>query len=188
MLKIPFNEMNVFQKANWLADQFGEAICTVSYRPYWDMSGDEQDEAKQRFFMYLDRENVMITEDVLEHIADMVYLAEAVREYIQRNSVINSIAKKILPFVESKVTIVKFSEFGFPVAIQTVLKSVENKSYAQYDEALWIVHKPKRKRSEHRNIVLPHESLLVYIGWIDINMKNIAYSQINDITRQSKYR
>ncbi|RXZ78149.1 hypothetical protein EBB07_29280 [Paenibacillaceae bacterium] len=91
---------------------------------------------------------------------------------------------------ERKVTIVKLSEFGFPVAFQTVIKKVVVKPYAQYSESLRILHRPKRKRSNYENIILPDESILVYDGWINVDIdstKNITESK-HFIIKQSKYR
>ena len=190
MLKtISFNQMNSFQKAEWLSDMFGEAICSVSYKPYWEMTAEEQAQAKQKFFDYIKHENAIIENDVINYIQSD-NLASAVREYLSNNSLISQAAKKLNKLIGEKVTIIKFSDFGFPILFHTVIQKVENKPYAQYDESLIIVHKPKRKRTLWKNIILPNESLLVYKGWINIDKDQLLYDTSKDenmIIRQSKY-
>ena len=191
MLKtISFNQMNSFQKAEWLSDMFGEAICSVSYKPYWEMTAEEQAQAKQKFFDYIKHENAIIENDVINYIQSD-NLASAVREYLSNNSLISQAAKKLNKLIGEKVTIIKFSDFGFPILFHTVIQKVENKPYAQYNEALWITHKPKRKRSLYRNIILPNENILVYRGWLNIDMNKLIYNTTpkNEFitVQQSKY-
>lgn len=186
---ITFNELNSFQKAEWLSDQFGESIFMVGYKPYWEMTEEEQEQAKQRFFEKLNKENATIENEVFNHIQSY-HLASVVREYLSLNSPITQVTRKLNGLIGEKVTIVKFSEFGFPVVFNTVIDKVENKPYAQYNEALWLTHKPKRKRNLYRNIILSDESLLVYRGWLNIDTDKLMYNVSNEsemIIRQSKY-
>jgi hypothetical protein len=164
---ITFNELNSFQKAEWLSDQFGESIFMVGYKPYWEMTADEQEQAKQIFFEKLNKENAIIELDVFNHIQSY-HLASVVREYLSLNSPITQATRKLNGLIGEKVTIVKFSEFGFPVVFETVLNKVINEPYAQYKESLVLIHKPKRKRTLWKNRILPNESLLVYHGWLNI--------------------
>jgi hypothetical protein len=164
---ITFNELNSFQKAERLSDMFGDSIFTVAYKPYWEMTEEEQEQVKQRFFEKLNKENAMIENDVFNHIQSY-HLASVVREYLNLNSPITQATRKLNGLIGEKVTIVKFSEFGFPVVFETVLNKVINEPYAQYKESLVLIHKPKRKRSLWKNRILPNESLLVYHGWLNV--------------------
>ena len=164
---ITFNELNSFQKAEWLSDQFGESIFMVGYKPYWEMTEEEQKQAKQRFFEKLNKENAIIENEVFNHIQSY-HLASVVREYLSLNSPITQATKKLNGLIGEKVTIVKFNDFGFPVVFETVLNKVENEPYAQYKESLVLIHKPKRKRTLWKNRILPNESLLVYHGWLNV--------------------
>jgi hypothetical protein len=164
---ITFNELNSFQKAERLSDMFGDSIFTVAYKPYWEMTEEEQEQAKQRFFEKLNKENAIIENEVFNHIQSY-HLASVVREYLSLNSPITQATRKLQELTGEKVTIVKFSEFGFPVVFETVLNKVINEPYAQYKESLVLIHKPKRKRTLWKNRILPNEELLVYHGWLNI--------------------
>jgi hypothetical protein len=164
---ITFNKLNSFQKAERLSDMFGDSIFTVAYKPYWEMTEEEQEQAKQRFFEKLNKENAIIENEVFNHIQSY-HLASVVREYLSLNSPITAATRKLQSLIDEKVTIVKFSEFGFPVVFETVLNKVINEPYAQYKESLILIHKPKRKRSLWKNRILPNESLLVYHGWLNV--------------------
>ncbi|AJA41515.1 hypothetical protein AXJ14_gp196 [Geobacillus virus E3] len=163
---ITFNELNSFQKAEWLSDQFGESIFMVGYKPYWEMTTDEQEQAKQIFFAKLEKENAVIELDVFNHITSD-NLISVLREYLCL-SPITQATRKLNGLIGEKVTIVKFSEFGFPVVFETVLNKVINEPYAQYKESLVLIHKPKRKRTLWKNRILPKDELLVYRGWLNI--------------------
>jgi hypothetical protein len=164
---ITFNELNSFQKAERLSDMFGDSIFTIAYKPYWEMTEEEQQQAKQVFFEKLNKENAIIENEVFNYIQSY-HLASAVREYLSLNSPITQATRKLNGLIGEKVTIVKFSEFGFPVVFETVLHKVENEPYAQYKESLVLIHKPKRKRTLWKNRILPNEELLVYHGWLNI--------------------
>lgn len=160
----------------------------VGYKPYWEMTEEEQQQAKQHFFEKLNKENAMIENDVFNHIQSY-HLASVVREYLSLNSTITAATRKLNGLIGEKVTIVKFSEFGFPVVFETVLHKVENEPYAQYKESLVLIHKPKRKRTLWENRILPNESLLVYHGWLNVK-DEIFYNITKTPTitmKESKY-
>lgn len=67
-----------------------------------------------------------------------------------------------------KYTLFGFNDFGFPQTTHTVIEKISIEKYAQYDNALFIVHRPKRKRTSYRKVVLPDNTLYIYKGWIDV--------------------
>lgn len=87
------------------------------------------------------------------------------------------------------MTILKFSEFGFPITIHTTITSAEDKSYAQYKESLQIIHKPKRKLTNYRNIITGREQIAIYDGWLNIDDKasQVIESSNNVTVSRSKY-
>ena len=68
-----------------------------------------------------------------------------------------------------KVTIYSKSEFmGNIIATETKLKSFTFRKYAQYYNALEVVHTPKRKRTTYRKICTPcggSPNILILEGW-----------------------
>jgi len=68
-----------------------------------------------------------------------------------------------------KVTIYSKSEFmGNIIATETRLKSFTFRKYAQYPNALEVVHTPKRKRTTYRKIYTPcggSPDILILEGW-----------------------
>lgn len=76
-----------------------------------------------------------------------------------------------LPNIEEnqKVTIIKQSEFGFPIAIQIKFKKMYLKDYAQYKDCLRIVGTPARKRKCYEYLIRPYQDFTIVNGWVDIN-------------------
>lgn len=66
-----------------------------------------------------------------------------------------------------KYTLFGFNVFGFPVTIHTVIYKAYIGSYAQYNNMLYIEHKPKRKRTIYRMPILPHQAFYIWKDWID---------------------
>lgn len=86
-----------------------------------------------------------------------------------------------------KVTILNFNDFGFPATTQTTIKEAFVKSYAQYDNALFIIHKPKRKRTYIRKVFTPNETVLIFDGWHELKTDMFVNSSKthNAITQNS---
>jgi len=88
-----------------------------------------------------------------------------------------------------KVTIFKFSEFGFPYALQTTICSVEYQDYAQYRNIPHIYHKPKGKQKHYVLRITGYESLLVWDGWQDVDVDMYQSSSTSgDITTRHTLR
>lgn len=194
-----FNEMNLVQKLDWVSDMLGEACCMVNgFKPYKELSEQEQKQVKIQFFDFLNKENAVLTSSLIA-LAEEEYktspLASLLRQYgyhvITPDTPIKKAAEALQAHKENKITIVKFSDFGFPIAIQTVLNSVEVKPYAQYSESLVLIHKPKRKRSLWKNTILPNESVIILEGWHNVDSEKLTYNTLeeneNITVKQSKY-
>ena len=88
-----------------------------------------------------------------------------------------------------RVTIFKFSEFGFPYALQTTICSVEYQDYAQYRNIPHIYHKPKGKQKHYVLRITGYESLLVWDGWQDVDVDMYQSSSVSgDITIRQTLR
>lgn len=76
-----------------------------------------------------------------------------------------------LPNIEEnqKVTIIKQSEFGFPIAIQIKFKKMYLKDYAQYKDCLRIQGTPARKSKCYEYLIRPYQDVKIVNGWVDIN-------------------
>lgn len=68
-----------------------------------------------------------------------------------------------------KYTILMFNDFGFPVTLHTVIYKAYVGSYAQYNNMLYIEHKPKRKRTVYKMPILPYQEVYIWEGWLDID-------------------
>jgi hypothetical protein len=194
---LSFNEMNLVQKIDWLSDMLGEAICAVAYVPYQEMTDSQKQQVKVRFFEFLNNENVDLFENVIEEVEKQFKtspLASLLRYYGYRPtptaSPITEAAENLNSLKGEKVTIIKFSDFGFPIALNTTLHSAESKPYAQYNESLQIIHKPKKKRTHFRNTILPYQDVIIYKGWLNIDVEKLSYDteeNAHSIVKKSKY-
>ena len=70
---------------------------------------------------------------------------------------------------QEKITIIKQSDFGYPITIQLKLDEVILKKYAQYDNCLYIVGTPKRKRKKMGYLIKPYEDFKIFKGWVELN-------------------
>lgn len=68
----------------------------------------------------------------------------------------------------NKITILKFSDFGFPIYITLKLEDVFLKNYAQYNNCLQIQGKRPRKRKSSAYLIKPYENFIIYNGFVDI--------------------
>ncbi|WP_220687698.1 hypothetical protein [Paenibacillus lautus] len=190
-----FNEMNTVQKADHLSEMF--VTCVYAVRPiqYHKMNQGEQLQVKQDFHQALKAENIALTDEIIKAVEEEFTgspLPSFLREYGYSVTQSSEFAEAVGQLTNGrKVTIIKFNDFGWPVVMNTVIDRLEVKPYAQYKESLKIVHKPKRKRSLYYNMILPKESLMVFDGWLNIDVDKLTNDIIKDNDRvtvkQSKY-
>lgn len=192
-MSVHFDKLNTFQKVEWLSDMLGEACFTVDYCSYQDMNKEQKENVKNKFYTLLKENQITIDEitiDEAERLYNSSPLPFLLRFYKYHTCGHFSIAlEQLTP--GRKVTIVKLNDFGFPVAFQTVISSVTIEPYAQYNESLKIVHRPKRKRSLYSNRLLPSESVLIYDGWLTIDVDKLTNKIVKDTdtitVKQSRY-
>jgi hypothetical protein len=173
----------------------GESICAVTYTHYTETTDSQKEQIKTNFYSYLNNENVIIFADVIEEIEIQFPtspLATLLKQYGYRPTPVKSPITEAADTLNQheKVTIIKFSEFGFPVIRNTVINKAEVKPYAQYNESLQLVHRPKRKRTSYRMTILPYEDVIIYKGWLDLDLEKLTYNieEGKDVTvKQSKY-
>lgn len=88
-----------------------------------------------------------------------------------------------------KYTLVYLSEFGFPVADKITFRDVTPCQYAQYTDAVRMVYRAARKRSDVAHYFY-NCSIAIFEGWRDMDDK-IGYEKVNEtdnvITWKSKY-
>lgn len=190
-----FNQLSQMEQLDMLSDLLANEIFNFGISPYSELLPGQQMSVKQGFHESLKAENIQVT-DVLIQAVEKEFpnspMASFLREYgysVTQSSEFAEVLEQLTP--DRKVTLIKFSEFGFPVLINTVIKSVEVKPYAQYNESLRIIHKPKNKRSLWQNIILPQDELLVYDGWLNVDLDSITKETLKENesvkVTQSKY-
>ncbi|MFE6075749.1 hypothetical protein ACFVQB_14855 [Paenibacillus sp. NPDC057886] len=193
-----FNQMDMEYKLDYLSDLLVEQIFQFG-DTYDSLSDAEKGSVKLGFHLDLADNNVDVTSELIEAVKEEFSsspMADMLIEYIEINNTTEEVTtshKEALSIltVGSKVTIVKFSEFGFPQMIHTVIESVKADKYAQYDDALYISHKPKRKRSVWTDIILPYQDVTVFNGWIDFDVDSLSTVTVKSdqfvTVKQSKY-
>ena len=76
-----------------------------------------------------------------------------------------------LPSLEkgAKVTLVKMSDFGYPVAIQLKFDTMFLKDWAQYNNCIQIQGKRPRKRKLSAYLIKPNDNFVLFEGWVELN-------------------
>ena len=69
---------------------------------------------------------------------------------------------------KKEITILKFSDFGFPICIKLKLESAFLKNFAQYNNCLQIHGKMPRKRKTSVFLIKPYENFIIYNGFVDM--------------------
>ncbi|ODA07652.1 hypothetical protein [Paenibacillus polymyxa] len=185
-----FNNMSMVEKLDWLSESLATAITNVAYTSWKHLSDEQKEMVKVAFHKDLESNNIDVTDELIKAVKKEFTgspMASMLVEYISK---FTKVTKQLKP--ESKATIVKFDEFGFPVVLHTVIKGVGIEPYAQYNDSLVIEHQPKQKRKLWETRVLPYEELMINDGWIDIDtdkaMHNVIKSDEYVTIKQSKYR
>ncbi|MCR8641523.1 hypothetical protein NV379_02530 [Paenibacillus sp. N1-5-1-14] len=189
------NQTTIGEKVDYLSDLLAEVITKIEYTAYQNMTSEQQDQVKENFHALLKKENIILTSEIIE-AAEKEFsnspIVSLLRQYgyaVKQGSIFSESANELKS--GRKVTLIKFSEFGFPVLINTVIDRTEIKPYAQYNESLKIIHKPKRKRSLFSNTILPYQELLIYDGWLETDIKMMTHETIKEAKNikleQSKY-
>ena len=70
--------------------------------------------------------------------------------------------------LNKEITILKFSDFGFPIYIKLKLEDIFLRNYAQYNNCLQIQGKLPRKRKSSAYLIKPYENFIIYNGFVDI--------------------
>lgn len=191
-----FNQMDVDYKVDYLSNLLVEQIFQFG-NTYDNLSSADKGSVKLGFHLDLANTNVTVTDELIEAVKSEFSnspIVDMLIEYMQSNPVqVSKVQNEINSKLKTgrKVSMVKFSEFDFPQLIHTVIESVKVNRYAQYDGALYITHKPKRKRTNWTDIVLPYQEVIVYDGWIDFDIDSISHQTITSnqsiTVKQSKY-
>ena len=69
---------------------------------------------------------------------------------------------------KKEITILKFSDFGFPICIKLKLELTFLKNFAQYNNCLYIQGKMPRKRKTSVFLIKPYENFIIYNGFVDM--------------------
>lgn len=193
MYTLIFEEMNMVQKVDYLSDLLGESCFAVDNCTHYSKMTDEQKkQVQENFFSYLKNENIEVTSELIDEAERSHFTTLGSLLRIYKYNVQNAFKSTINQLTGGrKVTIVKYSEFGFPIAFNTTIDKVMVEPYAQYKETLKVVHKPKRKRSLYVERILDKDSVLIYDGWLDIDLDSLANNIIREdshiTVKQSKY-
>ena len=73
---------------------------------------------------------------------------------------------------DDKITVVKMSEFGFPLVLNLKIDKLYLKDYAQYKDCLYIQGKLSRKRKSRVYMIRPTDEVVIYNGVIDVDYFN----------------
>ena len=70
---------------------------------------------------------------------------------------------------DDTITVVKMSDFGYPISIPLKLESIEFVNYAQYTDCIAITGKLPRKRKMTKYIIRPYQQFAIYRGIVKLN-------------------
>lgn len=83
---------------------------------------------------------------------------------------------------QDKITVIKQSDFGYPIAIQLKVDKVFFYDYAQYRNCIAIQGKPPRKRKLRRYLLKPNEEFIIYKGFVEVKDTTKVISKNDKVT------
>lgn len=190
--------VTTIQNMDLIADLFTEA-CTIvdGLGFYGNFSDNYKFMADELFYQQLTINGVKFNHDDLEIFKTEYptsFITHTLTRYVNeinefKASDIDIAVKALNNYEGNKVTILKYSAFGFPQTVHTVLSYAENKPYAQYNETLWITHKPKHSRKLQRTVITGSEKISIFEGWVnvDTNVGFEIFSENGASVKKSKY-
>lgn len=79
-----------------------------------------------------------------------------------------------------KITLVKISDFGYPIVLNLKLQEIKLKDYAQYKNCLYVIGKLPRKQKARGYLIKPNDEFVIYKG-------TISEAEFNDFRVKSNY-
>lgn len=106
-----------------------------------------------------------------------------------RKGNLTEVVAKLEESKSERITLLMLGEFGFPAVSNTTVHEVKIGSYAQYDEAIFLIHRPARKRKYFRKVILPYQSFVIWEGWekVDTDMYKPGVVRNGMVMQESKY-
>jgi hypothetical protein len=181
-----FDLLTDYNKMDMLSDAFANACFEVypSGLRYQLLSDEDKKRVQVLYVEDLKYHNVVITSDIINYIEKSGHFSVIIpilKKYMADNApATNSMFNETVSNVKAnnKVTIIMYSDFGFPYAINTIIDSFEIKQYAQHKDSLFITHKPKGKRKLWEEVIKPYQSFIIYDGWLNVDIDSITKSVI----------
>ncbi|WP_099301872.1 hypothetical protein [Bacillus sp. Marseille-P3800] len=170
------HEKNFDELSDLLQDIFTTILITYDSNcfPYHKLDADAQTAIRIEFFYAMKERNIRINDGFLvqfqqEHKNSCLNKIFSSYKANTNVSVLHDLATQMNDLINNKVTLVYFSEFGYPMFQHTTIKQCTVSQYAQFSDTLKIEHIPKRKRLSHNLTILPHEKIMVFEGWLSID-------------------
>lgn len=176
-------QMNmIISELDYLSDVLAECILSIRTTNYDGLTEQEKRQVHDSFMQILKHNNIQVTNIVIKQAQrefEGSPLSALLQEYYNKHlSVFSECYNSLTP--SQKVTIIKHSFFGQPVSINTTIQHVKVEPYAQYDESLNIIHRPKRKRTLYSNRILATDKMIIYDGWLNVDIRSIINEVIED--------
>jgi len=93
--------------------------------------------------------------------------------------------------LDKKVTLISYGEFGFLEQTQTIIQTINKKEHYQNAPedkmGVELIHKPKGKRKMWSRGIDYCNRVLVYDGWVDIDLDKVVYEEMDNGMRKSRY-
>jgi len=93
--------------------------------------------------------------------------------------------------LDKKVTLITYGEFGFLALSQTIIQNVTPKEHycnAPEDKmGVELIHKPKGKKKQWSKSIDYCNNVLIYDGYVDIDLDKIIYEELGNGMRKSRY-
>ena len=154
---------NYKEQAEKLFDASADIVISNSYCDNWDK--DYFDEYKKNIKNWIRDNNFKLDINIVRATVSERFKSAMYRILTESDRIdeqfINADFKS-----GQRITMIQIGDFGGLTITKCVLKSFELGSYAQYNNAVKLIYRPERKRTDYYKWL--YRDVLIYDGWFDL--------------------
>lgn len=175
-----------------IADCFVSTLCRYNVANFYDLSYVAAQKFEREFHDIVDERYNVITTEKFEAIK-AEYPISPMLKILERYGLTkpdHSLIPMLNVLKNRRVVLYSIDDLGIPVTYHTTVNYACIKDYAQHKEALFLVHTPKGKRKQRIHLTLPHNDLVIYDGWVNLDIERKTMNiedKGNVIVKQGKY-
>lgn len=176
-------------KADEVVSYFVDCLLETGKSFTNELTQEELSTIEDQVHAYMDNRNIKKT-DINFDFLNSFYTGSPAIGMIERYTPKNEFVAALQNHIGQRVTLYYICDLGINTVIQTTIEDVMSIKYAQHENSIHLMHKPKGKRSIVSQFILPYTNIVIYAGWVDVDVSSIY--NVTETThatyKQGKYK